>query len=91
MIQSAKIFLPVVFFMTFLVAHEFVVTSKAVPLCIHRVLGTLLFVPITIRHLTNYGQNAYFWTFWTFSHGGKSRNDTKPISAGRGESKNGKF
>jgi hypothetical protein len=34
-------------------------------------------------HLTNYGQNAYFWTFWTFSHGGKSRNDTKPVSAGR--------
>jgi hypothetical protein len=42
-------------------------------------------------HLTNYGQNAYFWTFWTFSHGGKSRNDTKPVSAGRIESKNRKF
>jgi hypothetical protein len=51
-------------------------------------------------HLTNYGQNAYFWTFWTFSHGDKSKNDTKPISAshrdlrvlavstGRRESKN---
>jgi hypothetical protein len=37
----------------------------------------------TIGHLTNYGQNTYFWTFWTFSHRGKSRNDTKPISAGR--------
>jgi hypothetical protein len=35
-----------------------------------------------IGHLTNYGQNAYFWTFWTFSHGGKSRNDTKHVSAG---------
>jgi hypothetical protein len=21
-----------------------------------------------IGHLTNYGQNTYFWTFWTFSH-----------------------
>jgi hypothetical protein len=44
-----------------------------------------------IGHLTNYGQNAYFWTFWTFSHGGKSKNDTKPDSTGRRESKNRKF
>jgi hypothetical protein len=36
-----------------------------------------------IGHLTNYGQNDYFWTFWTFSHGDKSRNDTKPILMGR--------
>jgi hypothetical protein len=36
-----------------------------------------------IGYLTNYEQNAYFWIFWTFSHGGKSRNDTKPVSAGR--------
>jgi hypothetical protein len=36
-----------------------------------------------IRHLTNYGQKAYFWTFWTFLHRGKSKNDTKPVSAGR--------
>jgi hypothetical protein len=42
----------------------------------------------TIGHLTNYGQNSYFWTFWTFSYGGKSKNDTKPVSAGRRESKN---
>jgi hypothetical protein len=28
-------------------------------------------------HLTNYGQNAYFWTFLTFSHEGKSRNATQ--------------
>ena len=26
-----------------------------------------------IGHLTNYGQKAYFWTFWTFSHRDKSR------------------
>jgi hypothetical protein len=44
-----------------------------------------------IGHLTNYGQNAYFWTFWTFSHGGKSKNGTKPDSTGRRESKNRKF
>jgi hypothetical protein len=37
----------------------------------------------TIGHLTNYGQNTYFLTFWTFSHVGKSRNDMKPVSAGR--------
>jgi hypothetical protein len=43
-----------------------------------------------IGYLTNYGQNAYFWTFWTFSHGGKLRNDTKPVLAGRQESKNRK-
>ena len=36
-----------------------------------------------IGHLTNYEQNAYFWTFWTFSYKGKSRNDTKPVSVGR--------
>jgi hypothetical protein len=36
-------------------------------------------------------QNAYFWTFWTFSHEGKSKNDTKPVSAGRQESKNRKL
>jgi hypothetical protein len=41
-----------------------------------------------IGHLTNYGQNTYFWTFWTFSHGCKSRNDTKPVLAGCRESKN---
>jgi hypothetical protein len=47
------------------------------------------YIPLTFRpiyrfigDLTNYGQNAYFWTFWTFSHEGKSRNDTKPFSAG---------
>jgi hypothetical protein len=28
-------------------------------------------------YLTNYEQNAYFWTFLTFSHGGKSRNATQ--------------
>jgi hypothetical protein len=26
-----------------------------------------------IGHLTNYGQKAYFWIFWIFSHGGMSR------------------
>jgi hypothetical protein len=58
---------------------------------------------IIIGHLTNYGQKAYFWTFWTFSHRGKFGNDTKPVSArrwdmrvsadsaGRRESKNRKF
>jgi hypothetical protein len=25
-----------------------------------------------IGHLTNYGQKAYLWTFWIFSHGGMS-------------------
>jgi hypothetical protein len=35
-----------------------------------------------IGHLTNYEQNAYFWSFWIFSHRGKSRNDTKPVSMG---------
>jgi hypothetical protein len=39
-------------------------------------------------YLSNYGQIAYFWTFWTFSHRGKFKNDTEPISAGRRESKN---
>jgi hypothetical protein len=34
-----------------------------------------------IGHLTNYGQKAYFWTFGTFSHEGKSRNDTELVSA----------
>jgi hypothetical protein len=33
-------------------------------------------------------EKAYFWTFWTISHGGKSRNDTKPMSGGCRESKN---
>jgi hypothetical protein len=37
---------------------------------------------VIIGHLTNYGQNTYFWTFWTFSHGGKSKNDTKLVSVG---------
>jgi hypothetical protein len=43
------------------------------------------------RTLTNYGQNAYFWTFWTFSYRGKSKNDTKSVSANRQESKNRKL
>jgi hypothetical protein len=38
---------------------------------------------VWIGHLTNYGQNTYFWTFWTFSYKGKSKNDTKLVSAGR--------
>ena len=41
-----------------------------------------------IGHLTNYGQNAYLWTFKTSSYGGKCRNDTKPNSVSRQESKN---
>ena len=44
-----------------------------------------------IGHLTNYGQNAYLWTFKTFSYGGKCRNDTKPNSVSRQESKNRKI
>jgi hypothetical protein len=41
-----------------------------------------LWTSTMIGHLTNYGQNAYFWTFWPFSYGGKFRNDTKPVSVG---------
>jgi hypothetical protein len=48
----------------------------------------LFLVIYQIGHLTNYGQKAYFWTSWTFSHRGKSRFGTKPVSAGRQESKN---
>jgi hypothetical protein len=56
----------------------------------------IMFDNLKIGHLTNYGQNTYFWTFWTFSHEGKSRNDTKPDlrvladSASRRESENRK-
>jgi hypothetical protein len=35
-------------------------------------------------YLTNYGQNAYFWTFLTFSHRGKSIN----VAQTRGEKYN---
>ena len=35
-----------------------------------------------IWYLTNYGQNAYYWTFWVFSHKWKSKNDMKPVSMG---------
>jgi hypothetical protein len=28
----------------------------------------------TNSYLTNYGQKANLWTFWTFSYGGKFRN-----------------
>jgi hypothetical protein len=48
-------------------------------------------LPTSLAHignLINYGQNAHFWTF---SHGGKSKNDTKPVSVGCQESKNRKF
>jgi hypothetical protein len=44
-------------------------------------LGNVVQAEGRIGHLTNYGQNTYFWIFWTFSHGGKFRNDTKPVSA----------